>query len=104
MPATPSRATPALAAQVSHLFTTNDPGDKISIGMREFIRNLALARADDSKNAIEHPNEPRLEVEDALFATLQKNHIDLSDIFYKVASNFNPKLPLQAKQKEDKKN
>src|SRR5438132_14246504 len=50
------------AAQVSHLFTTNDPGDQISIGMTEFIRNLAIVSANDAKHAIDHPNDPRLEV------------------------------------------
>jgi hypothetical protein len=93
-----------LAAQVDHLFTTTLPGDTLTIGSVEFERNLALARADDAKNAVDHPNDPRLEVEDAMFVTLQKNHIDLPDSFYTVASNFKPKLPLQAKQKKDKRN
>jgi hypothetical protein len=93
---------PDLAAQVSHLFTTNAPGDKISIGMTEFELNLARARLDDAENAAKHPDDPRLEVEDAMFVTLQKNHIDLPDSFYTVASGFKPKLPLQKDKKETK--
>jgi hypothetical protein len=80
------------AAQVSHLFTTNDPGDQISIGMTEFERNLALLRLEDAKNAQKNPKDPRVEVEDVMAATLKKNHIDLPDAFFTVASNFKPKL------------
>jgi len=97
---------PDLSAQVSKLFTTNDPGDQISIGMTEFIRNLAIIRADDAKHAVDHPDDPRLEVEDAMFATLDKNYIPLPDSFFTVASNFKPKLPPPAKddkKKDDKK-
>jgi len=84
---------PDLAAQVKHLFTTKDPGDADVIGMVEFERNLAIFRLNDAKHAEKIPNDPRLEVEDAMFFTLQKNHIDLPDSFYTVASNFHPKLP-----------
>lgn len=59
-----------LAAQISHLFTTNAGHDKITIGMTEFQINLAVVRADDAKNAITHPNDPRSEVEDAMYLTL----------------------------------
>jgi hypothetical protein len=82
-----------LAAQVEHLFTTTEPGDRHTIGMVEVERNLAILRENDAKNAITHPADPRLEVEDVMFLTLQKNHIDLPDSFYTVASNFQPKLP-----------
>ena len=83
---------PDQAAQVSHLFTTNDPGDEISIGMTEFIRNLAIVRANDAKHAIDHPNDPRLEVEDAMYLTLhlQKHPIDLPDSFFTVNKDFKP--------------
>jgi hypothetical protein len=90
--------------KVRYLFTTNAAGDKISIGMTEFIINLALVRVDDAENAKTHPNDPRLEVEDAMFLTLQKNHIDLPDSFFTVASNFKPKFPPQSKEKKEKKN
>jgi hypothetical protein len=78
------------------------------IGMVEFEINLALLRVNDAKNAAAHPNDPGLEVEDAMFVTLQKNHIDLLDSFFTAASNFKPKFPPQqqtkdATKKDDKK-
>jgi hypothetical protein len=82
-----------LAAQVEHLFTTTEPGDKFTLGMVEFERNLALAREADAKRVLSDPNAPRLEVEDAMAVTLRKNRIDLPDSFYTVASNFLPKFP-----------
>jgi hypothetical protein len=97
---------PDLAEQVHKLFTTKLPGDEISVGRTEFDRNLARLRVDDAENATGHPNDPRLEVEDAMFLTLQKNHIPLPDSFFTVASNFKPKLPPQTKdvkKKDDKK-
>jgi len=95
---------PDLADQVDHLFTTTLPHDAHTIGMVEFERNLAIMGANDAQHAIDHPNDPRLEVEDAMFATLDKNHIPLPDSFFTVASNFKPKLPPQAKEKKNKKN
>jgi hypothetical protein len=80
-----------LAAQVSHLFTTNAPGAHISIGMAEFMRNLARLRVADAENAQKHFTDPRVEVEDAMFVTLQKNYIDLPDSFFTVAKDFKPK-------------
>jgi hypothetical protein len=92
---------PDLAAQVEHLFTTKDPGDADTIGMVEFIRNLALLRVADAKNAQENPKDPRVEVEDAMAVTLQKNHIDLPDSFFTVNKNFKPKHPIQSKDKKN---
>ncbi|MGC1660329.1 MAG: hypothetical protein WA737_09975, partial [Candidatus Acidiferrales bacterium] len=59
----------------------------------EFYLNLALLRVEDVKNIQKNPNDPRIEVEDVMTATLQKNHIDLPDSFYTVLSNFKPKFP-----------
>jgi hypothetical protein len=95
-----------LAAQVDHLFTTTDPGDAHTIGSVEFERNLAIVRADDAKNAIDHPNDPRSEVEDAMAITLENNHIPLPDSFFTVNKNFKPKHTPPAKEekkKDDKK-
>ncbi len=62
------------------------------IGMVQNLRgNLAILRENDAKNAITHPTDPRLEVEDVIFLNLKKNHIDLPDNFYTVNSNFRPK-------------
>jgi hypothetical protein len=84
---------PDLAAQVEHLFTTKNNGDADVIGMVEFERNLAILRLDDVKHAAAHPNDPRLEVEDAMFATLDKNGIKLPDSFFTVMKDFKPKHP-----------
>jgi hypothetical protein len=68
--------------------------------MVEFERNLALARVADAKRAAKDPNAPRVEVEDAMAVTLQKNHIELPDSFFTVASTFKPQFP----PKKEKKN
>ena len=81
----------------------NPPGDADTLGMVEFETNLALARVNDAKHAAEHPNDPRLEVEDAMFVTLEQNHIELPDAFFTVASNFHPKFPPPDKEKKKKK-
>lgn len=89
---------PDLAAQVSHLFTTNAPDGNISIGMSQFILDLAKARLADAKRAAQDPNAQRLELEDAMAVTLQKNHIELPDSFFTVAKNFKPRYPPQDKK------
>ena len=93
-----------LAAQVDQLFTKIPPGDKMPLGMTEFEINLALARVADAKNVIKDPKAQRIEVEDAMFVTLQKNHIELPDSFYTVNSGFKPKHAPPAKEKKEKKN
>jgi hypothetical protein len=82
-----------LAKKMDQLFTEIPAGDKISLGMEEFENNLALMRVNDAKHAVEHPSDPRLEVEDVMAATLQNNHIDLPDRFFTVAGGFIPKYP-----------
>ena len=79
------------AAQVRKLFTANDVGDQISIGMTELIRNLGLARAADARRLEKDPNARRLEVEDAMIVTMRKNGIELPSSFLTIASNFKPK-------------
>jgi hypothetical protein len=92
-----------LAAQVEHLFTTTLPHDAHTIGSVEFERNLAILRVADTENAQKNPNDPRVEVEDAMALTLQKNHIELPDSFFTVASNFKPKHAPPAKEEKKKK-
>lgn len=95
-----------LAAKVDQLFTEIPSGDKMSLGMVEFESNLALLRLADAENAQKNPKDPRVEVEDAMALTLQKNHIDLPDSFFTVASGFKPKHTPPAKEekkKDDKK-
>jgi hypothetical protein len=74
---------------------------KIPLGMIEFSRNLDRVRLDDAKNAAAHPNELRLEVEDAMFLTLQKNGINLPDSFFTVNKNFEPQYPPQSQNKKN---
>jgi hypothetical protein len=90
---------PELAAQVKHLFTTKNQGDLDTIGMVEFERNLALLRVNDAKNAEKHPKDPRLEVEDVMGITLEKNHIKLPDSFFTVMKDFKPKHPSKDNKK-----
>jgi len=90
---------PDLAAQVKHLFTTKLAGDADVMGMVELERNLALARVADAKRAAKDPSAHRLEVEDAMLVTLEKNNIPLSQQFIRafraINSNFKPKYPPQ---------
>jgi len=50
-------------------------------------------RLDDLIDHEKNPKDPWLEVEDVMFGTLEKKHIDLPDNFYTVARNFHPKFP-----------
>ena len=90
-----------LSAQVNKLFLTTLSGDKMSLGMVEFERNLALARVADAERAEQDPKAHRLEVEDAMLVTLKRNNIPLSQDFIKhfraVNSGFQPKHPPQKK-------
>jgi hypothetical protein len=61
--------------------------------MAEFELILARARVADLKNIEKDPKAARLEVEDAMALTLEKNGIDLPDSFFIVASRFKPKFP-----------
>jgi len=95
-----------LQQKVHKLFSTTLPGDNMTVGQTEFERNLALLRVADVENAQKNPKDPRIEVEDAMVATLHKNHIELPDSFFTVNSGFKPKLPPQTKdvkKKDDKK-
>jgi hypothetical protein len=82
-----------LAGKIHTLFTTTIPGDAAPIGSVEFESNLARARAADIRRLQKDPRAERLEVEDAMAATLHKNGIELPDSFFTVASGFRPKLP-----------
>jgi hypothetical protein len=86
---------PDLADQIHKLFTDTPVGDEASIGMTEFMRNLARARVADAERAAQVPNAHRLEIEDAMLVTLQKNNIALSQAFVKafraINSNFRPR-------------
>ncbi len=82
-----------LQQEAHKLFSTTLPGDKMTVGLGEFERNLALLRVADAENAQKNPKDPRIEVEDAMSVTLKKNGIQLPDSFYTIASGFKPKFP-----------
>jgi hypothetical protein len=63
------------AAKIEQLFTTIEPGDKMSLGLVELESNVDRARVADADRATKDPNARRLDVEDALFVTLKKNNI-----------------------------
>jgi hypothetical protein len=87
-----------LAAKVHKLFTEVLPGDKVSIGLGEFERNLDRARVADAENIVKDPRAQRLEVEDAMYVTLQKNRIELPNSFFSVGKDFKPKHPPDEKK------
>jgi hypothetical protein len=82
-----------LAAKIHALFTTTLPGDDAPVGTVEFESNLARARLADVRRLQKDPRATRLEVEDAMIATIEKNGIPLPDAFFAVASGFRPKFP-----------
>jgi len=90
-----------LQQKVHHLFSTTLGQDKMPLGLVEFERNLALLRVDDAENAQKNPKDPRVEVEDAMAVTLQKNGIKLPDSFFTVMKDFKPKYPPQSKEKKN---
>jgi hypothetical protein len=83
-------------AQVKRFFMNKQPGEQIS-GMGQFEVNLALARIADIDNAEKDLKARRLEVEDVLYVTMEKNGIVLPAGFRPSAPNFKPKLPLSPK-------
>jgi hypothetical protein len=84
-----------VADKVHTLFTKKLGGDESPVGVVEFEGNIARARLADIRNLEKDPRAARLEVEDAMVVTLQKNGIELPDSFFTIASGFRPKLPPQ---------
>jgi hypothetical protein len=83
------------AAEVGRLFSEVKPGDTNSLGMVEFEVNLARARLAAARRLDKDPNAKRLEVEDAMAGTLEKNGIEVPDAFFAVLADFRPKYPLK---------
>jgi hypothetical protein len=76
---------PDLAARVHTLFRTKqNPTDKTSLGMADFVANLARGR---------DPNKRLPEVEDALAATLEKNGIAVPQSLFTMMKDFKPRHP-----------
>jgi hypothetical protein len=87
------------AKNVEKLFATNAPDGNASIGMSQFMLDVAKARLADAQRALKDPNAHRLEVEDAMLITLKKNNIPMPQDFIRdfraINSNFRPKYPPQ---------
>ncbi len=87
------------AEQGATLFRTNAPDGNISIGMSQFILDLAKARLADAQRALKDPGAHRLEVEDAMLVSLKKNNIPMLQEFIRdfraINNNFRPKYPPQ---------
>ena len=84
-----------LAEQVGLLFTTQPRDSDVSIGMSQFISNLALMRASDLKRLEQDPHATRLEVEHAMIMTLKHDGIVLPKSFMHVLDGFKPAHPLK---------
>ena len=82
---------PDQAAQVEKLFTTIEPGDKVTVGMVELELNMSAVRQTDADNLVKNPNAKPLQVEIAMVVTLNKNGIVLPKSFMHVGDNFQPK-------------
>jgi hypothetical protein len=88
-----ARNNPALLAQVKRFFMKKQPGEVIN-GMGRFEMNLSLARIADLQLAEKNPNAHRLEVEEVMYVTLEKNGIALPKNFRPMAVNFHPQQPM----------
>ena len=88
---------PALLARVKRFFLAKQPGENLS-GMGRFELNLALARIADIDTAEKNPNARRLELEDVLYVTMERNGIALPKTFRPTAANFRPKFPISPKR------
>lgn len=83
---------PDQLARVKRFFKPKQPGETIS-GMGQFELNLSLARVADLEAVEKNPKVRRLEVEDVMYVTLERNGIVLPKGFRPAAINFQPKHP-----------
>lgn len=81
------------AQKVESLFSTNGPDGKVSIGMGEFMINLARLRVADAERVAANPRATRLEVEHAMALTLKQNDVVLPPSFMHVGDDFKPNFP-----------
>jgi hypothetical protein len=79
-------------ARVKRFFQPKQPGETIS-GMGQFEMNLSLARIADLEAVAKNPKARRLEVEDVMYVTMEKNGIRLPKNFRPAASHFQAKNP-----------
>jgi hypothetical protein len=83
---------PDQLAQVKRFFMSKQSGETIS-GMGQFELNLSLARVADLEAVEKNAKVRRLEVEDVMYVTLERNGIVLPKGFRPAAINFQPKNP-----------
>lgn len=79
-------------ARVKKFFMLKQPGENIS-GMGQFELNLSLARVADLRAIEKNSKARRLEVEDVMYVTLERNGIILPNGFKPHVINFQPKYP-----------
>jgi len=80
-------------ARLKEFFAPRDTGEGVS-GMGQFELNLALGRVADLEMAGVNAKSPRLEVEDVMYATLERNGFTLPKHFRPAAAGFHQKYPL----------
>jgi hypothetical protein len=87
------------AAQLPRLkrfFQKKQPGEVIS-GMGQFEMNLSMARLADVQARDKNPKVRRLDVDDVMYVTLERNGIALTEGFRPAAAQFKPTRPLSGK-------
>jgi hypothetical protein len=83
-----------LADKVQDLFATTLQGDSFPVGLVELERNVARGRVADLNRVEKDAGATRLDVEDALFVTLQKNDIftdAMPDAVMRLMAGFRPR-------------
>ncbi len=81
--------------RVQRFFKNKQPGEAIS-GMGQFEMNLSLATVADLDAFARNPKARRLEVEDVMYTTLERNGIALPESFRPVV-RFQPKVPFSSR-------
>lgn len=79
-------------ARAVRFFKPKQPGETIS-GMGQFEMALSLARIADLDAVMKDPKVRRLEVEDVMYAIVERNGIILSKTFKPIAVRFHPRYP-----------
>jgi hypothetical protein len=82
--------------RVKRFFQKKQPGEVIS-GMGQFEMNLSMARLADVQARDKNPRARRLDVDDVMYVTLERNGIALPEGFRPAAMQFKPAQPLSTK-------
>jgi hypothetical protein len=82
--------------RVKRFFQKKQPGEVIS-GMGQFEMNLSMARLADVQARDKNPKARRLDVDDVMYVTLERNGIALPEGFRPAAMQFRPTRPLSTK-------